>query len=157
MPLGRMIPSPSHWREGADIQLRVAPLLPAKLAPGQKLTIQIRQADARVHQLGRYSGAQGRDLPRPNRDPTRKRSPVRSQRGQPSQQGVGAGPWRLETGALTRCKRIGLAVSTAYGGRLEQRITCPLLARLRTIEAQTWSMTPLKIGCPAYVGRKNPL
>ncbi len=50
MLLGLMIPSLSHWREGAD-RLRVAPLLPAKLPPDQKLTDQIRKADVRAHQL----------------------------------------------------------------------------------------------------------
>ena len=50
MLLGLMIPSPSHWRDGAD-RLRVAPLLPAKLPQDRKLTDQIRKADVRAHQL----------------------------------------------------------------------------------------------------------
>ena len=50
MLLGLMIPSSSHWREGAD-QLRMAPLLPSKLRPDQKLTDQNRKAEVRAHQL----------------------------------------------------------------------------------------------------------
>jgi mono/diheme cytochrome c family protein len=50
MLLGLMIPSASHWREGAD-RLRVAPLLPATIGHDQKLTDDIRKADVRTHQL----------------------------------------------------------------------------------------------------------
>jgi cytochrome c553 len=50
MLLGLMIPSPSHWREGAD-RLRVVPLLPAKIPQDLKVTDETRKAEVRAHQL----------------------------------------------------------------------------------------------------------
>ncbi len=54
MLLGLMIPSASHWREGAD-RLSVAPLLPAKIPEDLKVTDETRKAEVRAHQLARQA------------------------------------------------------------------------------------------------------
>jgi hypothetical protein len=53
---GLIAPSTSQWRAGAE-RLRAAPLEPDSLPSDPRLTAELRQAEARVHEIGREAEA----------------------------------------------------------------------------------------------------